>query len=540
MEFIENNPDADRLIHGLRDTGYSFNTAAADIVDNSIAAGATQVSIDIVLEDTGRRYVFFGDNGHGMNEADLLDALRYGAPKRSDEKSLGKFGLGLKTASSSICKRFDVISRKSSSDQLAKLGWDVDVVAEQNAWVNIKDSVTPEDKENFSEYCGEKGTLVVWSNCDQLLGAAYKKPGGSQEQRAITNLTKKLKEHLALTYHKFLFEDDDSQPNIKIFLNGEAVEGFNPFYEEKSDQILPASETKIPIETENGEEHVAHVHAWILPHRKTMSNAENDKFAKLLNRNQGFYIYREGRLISAGGWHGMFALEDHYKCYRVQLEFGHELDEAFKVDVKKSRIIFDPELETFLKSLLQPGYREANARYRGYKAATAKQAKVDHGTSSIVIKNESSTKQPAVISSEINKGDVLVSNNMGSRIQLKVPPQKTAMHGEAIKAVSTITSGMLWEPSFETLDDDSVLRPSALLNEHHDFYQKIYKRCQNNPHATQGMDFLIWTLAAAELNNKDNDLNKVFEDIREEVSGNLRKLLRDLEMPDEEDLEMDI
>jgi hypothetical protein len=539
MKFIENNPDADRLIHGLRDTGYSFNTAAADIVDNSIAAGATQISLDIVLENTGKRYVFFGDNGHGMNEDDLLDALRYGAPKRIDEKSLGKFGLGLKTASSSICRRFDVISRKSPSDKLAKLGWDVDVVAEQKAWVNIKDSITSEDKENFSDYCGDKGTLVVWSNCDQLLGASYKQPGGQQEQRAITNLTKSLKNHLAITYHKFLSEADLSQRNIKIFLNGESIEGFNPFYEEKSDQILPAHETKIPIEAASGEEHVAHVHAWILPHSKEMSKAENDKFAKLLNKNQGFYIYREGRLISAGGWHGLFGLEDHYKCYRIQLEFGHELDEAFKVDVKKSRIIFDPELEDYLKGLLQPGYREANKRYRGYKTEAAKVAKVDHGTSSVVIKNESSTKQPLVISSEINKGDVLVDNNIG-RIQLKVPPRTDSIHGEAIKAVGSITSGMLWEPSFEALGDDAALRPSVLLNEHHDFYQKIYKRCQNNPHATQGMDFLIWTLAAAELNNKDSDLNKVFEDIREEVSGNLRKLLRDVEIPDEEDLEMDI
>jgi len=268
-----------------------------------------------------------------------------------------------------------------------------------------------------------------------------------------------------------------------------------------------------------------------------MSKAENDEFAKIYNKNQGFYIYREGRLISAGGWHGMFGMEDHYKCYRVQLEFGYELDEAFKVDVKKSRIIFDPELEMYLKKLLQPGYREADARYRGYKKATAQAAKIDHGTSSIVITNEPGTKQPAVISSEIVKGDVLVSNNMGARIQLKVPPQATVMHGQAIKAVPDITSGMLWEPSFESLGND--LRPSVRLNEHHDFYQKIYKRCKHSPHATQGMDFLLWTLAAAELNNSDNDMKKVFEDIREEVSGNLRKLLRDLEIPDEEDLNMD-
>lgn len=536
MELIQNNPDADRLIHGLRDTGYDFNTAAADIIDNSIAAGATKICVDIVLEDTGKRFVFFGDNGGGMNQEELLNALRYGAPKRSDEKSLGKFGLGLKTASSSICKRFDVISRKSSTNELAKLGWDVEIVARENSWVNIKDPVTQEDREDFSEYCGDKGTLVVWSNCDQMLGSTYSEPGGSQEKRAITNLQKKLKEHIAITYHKFLMVSDTSQPNIQIFLNGEIVDGFNPFYIKKSDQVLPPDRTKILITTASGVEYIANIHAWILPHSKTMSKVENDEFAKLRNKNQGFYIYREGRLISSGGWHGLFALEDHYKCYRIQLEFGYELDEAFKVDVKKSRIIFDPELEEYLKKLLQPGYREANDRYRGHKMETAKIAKIDHDTSSIVIKSEPGTKQPLVISSEIDKGDVVVSNNMGARIKLKVPPHSSVMHGEAVKAVGDITSGMLWEPSFESLDDD--LRPAVRLNEHHDFYQKIYKRCLNSPHATQGMDFLIWTLATAELNNTDNDLKKVFEDIREEVSGNLRKLLRDLELPDEEDLNL--
>jgi hypothetical protein len=536
MDLIENNPDADRLIHGLRDTGYSFYTAAADIIDNSIAAGATKVNVDIVLERTGKRFVFFGDNGSGMSEGEILKALRYGAPKRSDEKSLGKFGLGLKTASSSICKRFDVISRRSSTEALAKLGWDIDIVAKENAWVNIKDPITSEEVGLFDEYCGDKGTLVVWSNCDQLLGINYTEAGGSQEQRAVTNLKKKLKTHVALTYHKFLDVNEHSQPNIQISVNGEVVEGFNPFYPEKSDQILPPDKTKIPITTRSNHESSAGIRAWILPHTKQMSKQENDKFAKITNKSQGFYIYREGRLISAGGWHGLFPLEDHYKMYRVELEFGYELDEAFKVDVKKSGIIFDPALEEYLSAILRPGYREANDRYRGYQRQAASQAKLDHATSSVVIANEHGTKQPAVISSELEYGDVLVSNNMGERIQIKVPPQPIQMHGAAVKAVNDITSGMLWEPTFVSLDND--LRPSARLNEHHDFYQKIYKRCLNNPHATQGMDFLIWTLAAAELNNTDDDMKKVFEDIREEVSGNLRKLLRDLEMPDEIDLNM--
>ena len=115
---LENPPDAPRLIHGLRDTGYNFNTAAADIIDNSIAANATEVNVQIDLMEDGRKFVYFGDDGDGMNFPELFDAMRYGAKARANLASLGKFGLGLKTASSSVCICFTVISRNSASADL--------------------------------------------------------------------------------------------------------------------------------------------------------------------------------------------------------------------------------------------------------------------------------------------------------------------------------------------------------------------------------------------------------------------------------------
>jgi hypothetical protein len=104
MSDLINQPDAHRLIFGLRDTGYNFNTAAADIIDNSIAANATDINVSIVLHHDGRRVVYFGDNGDGMDEERLFKAMRYGAPARASLASLGKFGLGLKTASSSVAR----------------------------------------------------------------------------------------------------------------------------------------------------------------------------------------------------------------------------------------------------------------------------------------------------------------------------------------------------------------------------------------------------------------------------------------------------
>ena len=131
---MANDPDPARLIHGLRDTGYDFYTAAADIIDNSIAASATKINIQLQLTTDGRKFAYFGDNGIGMDEAGLFNAMKYGAKIREDLASLGKFGLGLKTASSSVCLKYSLITRNASDSPLRKLTWDLEHVSASNLW----------------------------------------------------------------------------------------------------------------------------------------------------------------------------------------------------------------------------------------------------------------------------------------------------------------------------------------------------------------------------------------------------------------------
>ena len=186
-----NEPDASRLIFGLRDTGYNFRMAAADIIDNSIAANADEVHVRIEITSDGRKYVYFGDNGDGMDQTELHAAMRYGAPERENRASLGKFGLGLKTASSSVCRNFALISKKNLEDSLEKLAWDLDHVEKTGRWEMRRNPVEPHEKEAFEELCGDKGTLVVWSQCDRILSKNYEQPGGSNEQKAIKRMVKK-------------------------------------------------------------------------------------------------------------------------------------------------------------------------------------------------------------------------------------------------------------------------------------------------------------------------------------------------------------
>ncbi|MDU8927681.1 ATP-binding protein [Alisedimentitalea sp. MJ-SS2] len=536
MSDLINQPDATRLIFGLRDTGYSFNTAAADIIDNSIAADATEVNVQIEIMEDGRKFVFFGDDGSGMDYDELFDAMRYGAPVRANLASLGKFGLGLKTASSSVCRKYSVLSRKSGDAVLEKLTWDLDYVADCNRWEMLREPVSGGERETFEELCGKRGTLVIWENCDRILAREYDEPGGAKERLAIGQLYRRLKEHVSVIYYRFLDHEDDRQRNITISINGEAVEPWNPFYPEKADQVLPEVQQTLEIETEDGEIETAHIRAWILPNSRDLTDEEK-KIARITNRGQGFYIHREGRLIQQGGWLGVFgAVEPHYSLLRVEFDFDHKLDDAFHVPVDKSKIRFDPALEEALKELLAPTYREAGNRYRRKERAVIVERGVDHTSSNKAIGGTPNTKKPAILSADPSGKSVTLDNNRGAGINLRVHIDKSVDPDNIhVEASESITSGHLWEPAMRK-DDDGALVPGVSINKHHDFYQKIYQRAAASGYAVEGMDLLLWAFAVAEQNNTNSELEDIFEDIREEISSNLKKLLREVPLPDEEDM----
>jgi hypothetical protein len=529
-----NEPDPARLIHGLRDTGYDFYTAAADIIDNSIAANATTININIEIARDGRKYVYFGDNGDGMDEKGLHNAMRYGAQVRENLASLGKFGLGLKTASSSVCLKYSLISRKVSSEQLQKLTWDLEHVGNVNAWQMLDEKVTRDEEDLFEELCGESGTLVVWAKCDRLLSKAYEQPGGVKEQKAIEYRRQRLMEHCALIFHKYLNPNDKAHPTVKININGTLVEHWNPFYPEKSEQVLPDKLTRLPITTEDGSTHIATIKAWILPHSKDLTSEENSKYAKISNRGQGFYIHREGRIIHYGGYLGLWRADDpHWSLFRVEFDFDHNLDEAFRVDVKKSRILLDPALEEALKELLEPAHKEADRRYRRKQAATVTSG-ISHKDSNKTIGETKNTASVTTQNVNKEKGEATVSNNRGSGIIIHTPIEgNVSADALYVIAVEHTKNGSIWEPCL-TSQTDLNYSTGVHLNKHHDFYTKVYSQLKTGMQV-EAMDFLLWALAAAEHKNTSVELEYLWDDIREEVSSNLRKLLRPTDLPTSDD-----
>lgn len=536
MNDLINEPDAPRLIFGLRDTGYNVRTAAADIIDNSIAAKADQINVEITLRADGRKLVYFGDNGDGMDLAGIHRAMRYGAPERENPESLGKFGLGLKTASSSVCLKYTLISRKSPDQKLVKLAWDLDHVAQKNAWEMLSEPVTSDEEDAFQEYCGDKGTLLIWEKCDRILTRDYE-PGSSKEQQAIKRIAESLVKHLSLVYHRFLDPSDHRERHVCILVNQIAVEPWNPFYPARSEQVLPETKQKLYVEMPDGSEEIANIRAWILPHRNDMTKEEEKTYARISNRAQGFYVYREGRLIQDGSWMDVFgANEPHTSLLRIEFDFGHKLDDAFRIDVKKSRILFHPDLEEGLKTLLQPIYREAGIRARRQNRAQTNVSNIDHTSANKNIADTGSASRAQVTSVDPVSQSAVISNNMGSKIKLKLTVQNNVSPDTIyVDAVENINTGELWQPALRSAGNSDHMS-AVLLNKHHDFYQKIYKRAAANGFAVEGMDLLFWAFAVAEQNNTNEELEPIFEDIRTEISNNLRKLLRNVAEPDPAEL----
>ena len=531
---IESVPDPGRTMEGLRDTGYSFETAIADLVDNSIAALATSIDIRINQDFRGQVRVSIADDGEGMDRDGLIDAMRYGSPRRADPASLGKYGLGLKTASTAYCRRLSVISRNSGSADLHMATWDLDHVMEQKKWLLLmSDDPNDEAAEHLNEIAsGSAGTVVVWTKVDRLLGH-YQDPGGKPAQKALAKRVVGLHEHLAEIYQRFLDPNDQRAGTVKISLNGKDVKAWDPFQAGLSE--LVASET-IPTETESGAEAEFTVRAFILPRREEFPSEEQAKAAKLSSDRQGIYIYRQDRLIHDADWLGMFQKEPHSTLLRVEFSFDHRLDEAFHLDIKKSQIILNDDLWSWLKDQFLPApRREANRRYReGQKKDITKKSKGAHDASNRNIGNKEAEVGGAEVNvTDPNTGEVTVVNSRG-KFKLKLPVGAAAKPGEVfIQPVDEVSDGLLFEPAI--IDQHKAVR----INTDHPYYRKVYVPNLNTSVTVQGMDSLMWALCVAELSATTDKTAENFADMRFEVSRILRKLVESLPEP-ETDSEADV
>ena len=527
--YLDVPPDPERISEGLRDTGYEFSTAVADIIDNSIAAGATVVDVRMAIDFGGKIFVSVTDDGCGMDREGLINAMRYGSRRRVDPSSLGKFGLGLKTASTAFCRRLSVISRSSAAGPLLKATWDLDHIAKSEKWELLLGPSGPEEQKLLDTVAsGKSGTVVLWENVDRLL-RDYAKPDGKFAKNALKRYQDNLAFHVSMVYQRFLDPADGRVRTLEIRINSVPVRPWDPFGIAVTK--APIAEKTLEVEIDDNRRASFTVRAFVLPRKDEYTDADLGREARLSNDMQGIYVYRENRLIHGPDWLDMFRQEPHLTLCRVELSFDHNLDDAFQVDIKKSRILLNEALYDWMRDKFLPGpRREAQERYRkGVSAAITGTAALLHAASNSAIHAKAEDLKTAQVAAvDGQSGDVTISNKLGTtRLKIKLVEKKNA--GELhVQPTDSLQDGMLWDPAF--IDGNLAVR----INTGHPYYHKVYVPNRKSGVTVQGLDSLLWALCSAELANVNEANKRNFEEMRYEVSRVLRRLVDDLPDPVDE------
>lgn len=354
-------PSAARLTGSLRDIGYDFPSAVADIVDNSISAGARRIEIEIKFEGVDST-VLVADDGSGMTAGSLSEALRFGSRSRYGVRDLGRYGLGLKTASLSQCRVLTVICRRAGGERTFVRQLDLDLIEEWDEWVICDPGRTPTVARARDLLVRGFNTVVAWENLDRVL--PEDRPDGGWAKRRIEGAAAKTERHLAMVFHRFLEGEVESGP-IEIVVNGRAVQPWNPFAPEEPAVVdLPPLRFELPVGKQTGN---VSLKRYVLPPRNAFSSQEQwERMSGPLkwNRQQGLYVYRADRLVQWGGWAGVRAIDEHTKLARVALDFGTDLDAIFNINVAKMRVALPSELKQMLEKPLHEACIAAGEAYR--------------------------------------------------------------------------------------------------------------------------------------------------------------------------------
>lgn len=321
-ELLERQFPARALMTGLRAIGYNFSTAVADIIDNSISAFATEIRI---YSDPIASVPYFCilDNGCGMSATELDNAMLPGSDRENKEDSkieLGRFGLGLKSASLSQCREFTVATKKYG--KIRAMSFDLDVIEAENKLL-IKQLSSDEiallpEIHRLKDY--ESGTLVIWTKFDKIEGLA------ARFEDSFRNVVSDSKKHVELVFHRFYNK-------IAIYYNDHRIEKRDPFLLASVGRQQTGRTSVINID---GSEIT--VIPYTLPFANSLTNEEKALLGnpKSIYDDQGFYLYRNERLISWGSWMHMGVRSELNKLARIQVDIPSTLDSVWMLDVKKS------------------------------------------------------------------------------------------------------------------------------------------------------------------------------------------------------------
>lgn len=347
-------PRAASMMEALRGLGYSTSAALADIIDNSVSAAAKEVQITFHWDGADSRIVIV-DDGRGMDDAKLEAAMRLGDKSPLDKREpgdLGRFGMGLKTASFSQCRRLTVASM-TSEGRVSCFRWDLDEIAKRpdDGWLLFEGPAAGSEAFVAPVEQLKAGTLVLWERLDRIVTEGY-------DADHFGDLLDEVERRLAMVYHRLLV---GQKPKLRLLLNGRSIAPWDPFMIGH-----PGKPWNSPVERRSTNSGIVEVECHVLPHRDRLAQDEYDRAAgpEGWNSQQGFYVYRNGRLLLAGGWlslgHGRaWTREEAQRLARIRLDIPNTADADWKIDIRKSAARIPVHLRPWLTKLAEDTIEKA-------------------------------------------------------------------------------------------------------------------------------------------------------------------------------------
>ena len=534
VETFQSIPDAVRSLNGFSHIGYTPQTAIADIIDNSISAKATKIHVQIIPRMEGT-VVYIADNGTGMSRERLKEAMRFGSSTDLKNSELSVYGLGFKLASLSFAPRFTMITRDEKGDVNAAT-WDKADQAKHQWQVSVTDEPARQHLDVlYAATHGASGTVLVWENADLKLADST-----VDQSKMYERIKTNIRNHLSLVFHRFIEGTAEGYQKIEIFLDNELIEPFNPVSQEF---ILP--DWHHPVEAfeeqiEFGGKTVQagySIQAFLLNPDKSPEQKEVlDRSRQELNL-QGIYVYRDSRLLQMPDWLS-FATTRHnaFNALRFVLEIDPRLTTHVGLDVKKSNLELPISMFESLSPIVKQFRTEAetrNIKRRKDENAKRTPADVHKASSANIYKHRNDLPLPPI--ERISRTDVEVTNSYGTNTLRLREFARTEKPEEVVIPLASLDDGVLYEPVF---DGQNIL---IKLNQSHDFYQKYYLQCINNPIAMEALDTLLWCFARAEVQSAA-EIRTQFTEMREFVSKLLRRIAEEKQLVElgeskEEDLD---
>ena len=361
-------PKASTLMGSLRSMGYSFESAVADVIDNSISAHAQNIRILFPSTPLDELAIGILDDGDGMKGDVLFEAMRYGSLSAEEERSeddLGRFGMGMKSASLSQCRCLTVIS--FDGETLNGFKWDYNHILMTQDWMIQELEKNEIDELPYIERLKkqDKGTLVLWQDFDVISNSS-----GGQIYSTLVESRSTLENTLALIYHRYL--TGLGMQHLHIYINELGIKPQDPFLEQHPKTTVK-KEIELDIKDSNGIERIIKIRPFILPFATELREKDKQLIGGIenLRAKQGFYVYRNKRLIIWGTWFGMKQRSELTKNTRIRVDIPNTLDDIWSIDIKKQQASIPKQILQRLKKAVDEAL-DFSVRQQTYRGRTEK------------------------------------------------------------------------------------------------------------------------------------------------------------------------